>query len=89
MAAIQDHEYIKICAKLARCLNISLASARKNVDLVASKQGVRDLATRKTIAQRLLDQAEARLQSKEDSPALQLDRLLEALAEEDNFMLED
>ncbi len=88
MAAIQDHEYLKLCAEIARHLSISLSSARRRVDLVAAKEGVRDVQERKAIAQRLLE--EARLDSaNEDASSKQLDSLLEALVEEENFMVED
>ncbi len=89
MAGIKEQEYLKICAQLASCLSISIAAANKKIDLAAAKQGVRDISARKEIAQSLLQ--EARSQSLEDknSTTNQLDKLLEALAEEENFLVED
>ncbi len=90
MAAIEDHGYLKICAELASCLSISLASARKKVDLVAAREGVRDLEGRKAIAEKVLQKARfANEVNQEFASAAQLDQLLEALAEEENFMIED
>ena len=89
MAAIQDHAYVKICAELASCLSISLASARRKVDLTASREEVRDLEGRKAIAERLLEEARSRPTEGEDASGSQLDRLLEAVASEENFMVED
>jgi len=60
MAAIQDHAFVKLCAELASCLSISLASARRQVDLAASREGVKDLEARITIAKRLLEEARSR-----------------------------
>ena len=50
MAAMQDHALVKIYAELASCLSISLASARRKVELTASREEVRDLEGRKAIA---------------------------------------
>ncbi len=89
MAALEDHDYLKVCAQLASCLSISIAAARRKVELLANREGTRDLAARKKIAKGLLKQAKA-LQSKgEGTSSAQLDQLLEALAEEENFMVED
>ncbi len=89
MAAIEDHSYLKICAQLASCLSISIASARRKVELVAARDGIRDLSARKAIAERLLEQARSLPQKGEDAVAVQFDQLLAALAEEENFMVED
>ncbi len=90
MAPLEDHAYMKLCAELASCLSISLASARRKVDLVAARDGVKALNERKLIAERLLDEARTRKDgSAEASASAQLDQLLEALAEDENFMVED
>ena len=89
MAAIQDHDYLKVCAQLASCLSISIASARRKVDLLAAKEGARDIAARKAIAESLLEKASSTPSGDEESTVAQFDRLLTALAEEENFMIED
>ncbi|WP_320676050.1 hypothetical protein [Prochlorococcus sp. MIT 1300] len=89
MAIIEDHAYLKICASLASCLSISLAAARKKVELASAKAGVRDLASRKKIAEDLLNHAKTLSLEQSNSPSKSLDRLLEALAEDENFMIED
>ena len=89
MAAMQDHALMKICAELASCLSISLASARRKVELTASREEVRDLEGRKAIAERLLEAARSRPTEGENTSGSQLDRLLEAVASEENFMVED
>ena len=80
---------MKLCAELASRLSISLASARRKVELVAAKDGVKDVNSKKSIAERLLNEDLIRSKSEEFSASAQLDELLEALAEEENFMVED
>ncbi len=89
MARIDDHDYLKIIAKLASCLSISIAAAKKKIDLVCASQGVRDLSSRKEIANKILLEAEKNSLKEGDSITNQLDNLLEALAEEENFLVED
>ena len=89
MAAIEDHDYLKLCAELASCWTISLSSARRKVEFVAVQEGVRDISSRKAIALRLIEQSKSTGANSKDTTIRELDRLLEALAEEDNFMVED
>ena len=89
MPLIEDHHYLKTCAQLASSLSISIAAARRKVEVAAAKKGKKDLQSRKEIAQKILDQTieENRKQSKSTSASF--DQLLKALKEEENFMLED
>ena len=89
MAPIEDHLYMKRCAELASCLSISIASARRQIELAAVRDGVRDLNKKKDIADRLIHEARAIQSSGEKGASSQLDQLLTALAEEENFMVED
>ena len=89
MAPLEDHDYIKLCADLANCLSISIASARRQVDLAAAREGVKDVQMKKEIAHRLLDKIRSQTKSGTDTPSVRLDELLQALAEEENFMVED
>ena len=81
--------YMKLCAQLASCLSISLASARRKVELAVAREGVKDLTAKKTIAERLLNEARSRQELEGISSSAHLDHLLTALAEEENFMTED
>ena len=85
MAAPQDKDYVTACGKLASALSISIAAARRKVDVVASKEGVRDPAGRLLIAQRLLLESEGVGQQSRQL----LDVLLEAVAEEANYLGDD
>ena len=80
---------MKLCAELASCLSISLASARRQVELVVAREGVKDLTAKNSIAQRLLNDARSRQEADQISSSTHLDHLLTALAEEENFMIED
>ena len=89
MPLIEDHHYLKICALLASNLSISIAAARRKVEVVAAKEGKKDLQSRKEIAQKILDQTIEYGKENGDSASASFDQLLKALKEEENFMLED
>tara|TARA_B100000214_G_C23694546_1_gene502396 strand:+ start:406 stop:675 length:270 start_codon:yes stop_codon:yes gene_type:complete len=89
MPLIEDHHYLKICAKLASALSISIAAARRKVEVTASKEGKKDLQSRKEIAQKFLDQINEEDKKQSESASASFDQLLKALKEEENFMLED
>ena len=85
---MEDHSYLKTCAELASCLSISLSSARRKVEIASSQAGKKDLLSRKLIAEKLLEEARSQDKSN-DNAASHLDKLLEALSSEENFMTED
>ena len=89
MPLIEDHHYLKICAQLASSLSISIAAARRKVEVAAAKEGKKDLHSRKEIAQKILDQTIEDDKEHSDSVSASFDQLLKALKEEENFMLED
>lgn len=86
MAAIEDRAYSAACGQLASVLSISIAAARRRVEMVAAQRGLRGDASAKTaLAQELLAQAQA-----QSEPHRQLlDSLLEGVPSEMNFMDED
>ena len=85
MAAPTNHAYAAACGQLATLLNISLASARRRVDLRAAQEGLRAIDAKIELAERLTE--EARAGSAEHG--LLLDSLLEAVQSEANFLDED
>tara|TARA_Y100001968_G_C19147376_1_gene614478 strand:+ start:334 stop:603 length:270 start_codon:yes stop_codon:yes gene_type:complete len=89
MPLIEDHHYLKVCAQLASSLSISISAARRKVEVAAAKEGKKDLQSRKDIAQKILDQTNQEGKTPSDSASASFDRLLKALKEEENFMLED
>ena len=85
MAAPLDKDYVTACGRLATALSISIAAARRKVDLVAAREGVRDAEGRTLIAQRLFLESEGLgAQSRQ-----LLDVLLEAVKEEENYLGDD
>lgn len=85
MAAIQDSEYVKLCAQLASRLSISLASARRQVDQAAAREGKRDLEGRRAMAQSMLTD----LESNDEGSVERLNALLSSSEGDGNFILED
>jgi hypothetical protein len=85
MVAIPDRQYNAACGRLASWLGISIASARRKVDIRAAREGLSDTAARIALAERMLTEAEA---SGVDTRAM-LESQLGALASEENFMTED
>ena len=89
MPLIEDHHYLKICAQLASSLSISIAAARRKVEVAAAKEGKKDLDSRKEIAHKILQETLENNTKDDDSASASFDKLLKALKEEENFMLED
>ena len=85
MAAIQDSEYVKLCAQLASRLSISLASARRQVDQAAAREGKRDLEGRRAMAQSMLTALDSNAEESVD----RLTALLSSSEGDGNFILED
>ena len=89
MAAIQDQNYVKLCAQLANRLSISLASARRRVDQAAAREGRRDVEGRRAMAQSLLDALDNDSdESNADNPE-RLNSLLSVSEGDGNFIIED
>lgn len=85
MAGIPDRGYNAACGRLASALGVSLAAARRRVDIKAAQAGLRDTAAKLALVEELLTVAQA---DRADTQAL-LSSLLEAVSSEENFMTED
>jgi hypothetical protein len=85
MASISDRALTTAYGRLASLLGVSLASARRKVDIRAARDGIRDSAGKLALAEQLLAEAEA---SGHDNHNL-LTSLLEAVGNDENFMVED
>lgn len=85
MSGIPDRQYNAACGRLAGWLGISIASARRRVDIRAAQEGLGDTPARIALAERMLSEAQA---SGIDTQAL-LSSQLGALSSEENFMTED
>ncbi len=85
MPAIPDRAYNAACGRLASQLGISLASARRKVDVRAAQEGLKDSASKLALAETLLAEAIA---SGVDCHAL-LTAQLGTVGNDDHFMTED
>ena len=88
MYPINDREYLKICAKIASEMSISLSSAKKKVEIQISQQSLKTIEEKRNMASDILE-----LCKKENSQgvgSVQLfDELMESLNNDDNFLVED
>ena len=88
MYPINDREYLKICARIASEMSISLSSAKKKVEIQISRKSSKTIEEKRKLASDVLD-----LCKKENSNgcgSVQLfDELMESLNNDDNFLVED
>ena len=88
MYPINDRQYLKICAEIAKLMSISLSSAKKKVEIQIAKKGSKTLEEKRKVAQDLLKKCEKDEENKYSSSKI-LDKLMETLDNEDNFLTED
>ena len=88
MFPINDRQYLKICAEIAKIMSISLSSAKKKVEIQIAKEGSKSIPEKIQVAQNLLEICEKNEGDKLSSSRI-LDKLMEPLDDEDNFLTED
>ena len=88
MYPINDREYLKICAEIAKLMSISLSSAKKKVEIQIAKKGVKTIEEKRKVAQDILKISRNDGAKKLSSSKI-LDKLMESLKGEDNFLTED
>ena len=88
MYPINDRQYLKICAEIAKILSISLSSAKKKVEIKIAQKGSKTLEEKRQVAQDLLKICEKDEGQKISSSKI-LDKLMETIDDEGNFMTED
>ena len=88
MYPINDREYLKICAEIAKLMSISLSSAKKKVEIQIAKKGVKTIEEKRKVAQDILKNCRNDGGNKLSSSKI-LDKLMESLKGEDNFLTED
>ena len=88
MYPINDRQYLKICAEIAKLLSVSLSSAKKKVEIQIAKEGSKTIQDKIQVAQNLLAICEKNEGDKLSSSRV-LDKLMETLNDEDNFLTED
>ena len=88
MYPINDHQYIKICAEIAKLMSISLSSAKKKVEIQIVKKGSKSIEEKRQVAKDLLTICEKDIEGKLSSSKV-LDKLMATFNDEDNFLTED
>ena len=88
MYPINDREYLKICAEIAKIMSISLSSAKKKVEIQIAKEGSKTIQEKIKVAQNILEICEKNDGDKLCSSRI-LDKLMETINDEDNFLTED
>ncbi len=88
MYPINDRQYLKICAEIAKILSISLSSAKKKVEIKIAQKGFKTIEEKRQVAQDLLEICKKDEGQKLSSSKI-LDQLMETLDDEDNFLTED
>ena len=88
MYPINDRQYLKICANIAKIMSISLSSAKKKVEIQIAKEGSKTIQEKIKVARNLLEICEKNVEDKLSSSKI-LDKLMETINNEDNFLTED
>ena len=88
MYPINDRQYLKICAEIAKLMSISLSSAKKKVEIQLAKKGFKTIEEKRKVAQDMLKICK-KDEGKKLSSSKILDKLMESLNEKDNFLTED
>tara|TARA_A100001035_G_scaffold17673_1_gene12084 strand:- start:183 stop:449 length:267 start_codon:yes stop_codon:yes gene_type:complete len=88
MYPINDRKYLTICAEIAKLMSISLSSAKKKVEIQIAKEGSKSIQEKIQVAQNLLENCQKNEGDKLSSSRI-LDKLMETLDDEDNFLTED
>ena len=88
MYPINDRQYLKICAEIAKIMSISLSSAKKKVEVQIAKEGSKSIQEKIKVAQNVLEICEKDDRDQLSSSRI-LDKLMETLDDEDNFLTED
>ena len=88
MYPINDRQYLKICAEIAKLMSISLSSAKKKVEIQIAKEGSTTIQEKRKVAQSLLEICEKNEVGKLSSSRI-LDKLMETVNDENNFLTED
>ena len=88
MYPINDKEFLKICADIASLMTISLASAKKKVEIQITKKGCTTIDQKRKVAKEVYDNCKK--DSVNDLNSIHLfDDLMKSLDGNDNFLVED
>ena len=88
MYPINDRQFLKICADIASLMSISIASAKKKVEIQITKKACKTIDEKIKVAQEVYETCKKESIDGLNSIKL-LDNLMQTLDENDNFLVED
>ena len=88
MYPINDREFLKICADIASVMSISIASAKKKVEIQISNKACKTIDEKRKVAKEVYETCKK--DSANDLNSIKLfDNLMQSLDGNDNFLVED
>jgi len=88
MYPINDKEFLKTCAAIASLMTISLASAKKKVEIQITNEGCKTIEEKRKVAKEVYEICKK--DSANDLNSIQIfDDLMKSLDDNDNFLVED
>ena len=88
MYPINDREFLKICADIASLMSISLASAKKKVEIQITNNACKTIDEKRKVAQEVYETCKKDSTNDLNSIKL-LDNLMQSLEGNDDFLVED
>ena len=88
MYPINDREFLKICADIASLMSISLASAKKKVEIQISNKACKTLEEKRKVAKEVYETCKKDSANDLNSSKL-FDNLMQSLDANENFLVED
>ena len=88
MYPINDREFLKTCADIASLMSISLASAKKKVEIQITNNACKTIDEKRKVAKEVYDLCKKESTNKYNSIKL-FDDLMQSSAGNDNFLVED
>ena len=88
MYPINDREFLKICADIASLMSISLASAKKKVEIQIANKACKTIDEKRKVAKEVYEICKK--DSANDLNSIKIfDDLMQAFDGNDNFLVED
>ena len=88
MYPINDKEFLKICADIASLMSISIASAKKRVEIQITNQACKTIEEKRKVAKEVYENCKKDSANDLNSIRL-LDNLMQSLEGNDDFLVED
>ena len=88
MYPINDREFLKICADIASLMSISLASAKKKVEIQITNNACKTIDEKRKVAKEVYEKCKQNNANDLNSIKI-LDDLMQSLDGNDDFLVED